>query len=186
MVAGVTLLRDRTASRLTPLTATCAAIAVAGIILWQITKNPVLAIIFCIIADAFATVPTLAKTYRDRSSEYATPYYLSVISMLITLYAVETWSFTTYGFPLYMLIINVILFSFAALPLSAEFRLPEPTSYIPADSRQEIQVSMEGQVAPDAAAGGEVRRWLTYRPPARPAGMRCTRTARSCRAPVPI
>ena len=54
-----------------------------------------------------------------------------------------------------MLIINVILFSFAALPLSAEFRLPEPTSYIPADSWQEIQVSMEGQVAPDAATGGK-------------------------------
>jgi hypothetical protein len=34
----------------------------------------------------------------------------------------ETWSFTTYGFPLYVLLINVVLFSFAALPLSAEFR----------------------------------------------------------------
>jgi hypothetical protein len=120
VVAGVTVLRDRTASQLTPLTTTCAAFAVVGLILWQVTKNPVLAIAFCIIADAFATVPTLAKAYRDPRSEYATPYYLSVSSMVVTLYAVETWTFTTYAFPLYMLIINVILFVFATFPLSAE------------------------------------------------------------------
>lgn len=102
---------------LTPFTLGCGAIALLGIVLWRITALPELAIIFCILADIFATLPTLQKAYHDRSSEYGLPYLISALSMAITLLAISSWAFTVYAFPLYMLLINVTLLSFAVLPL---------------------------------------------------------------------
>jgi hypothetical protein len=79
---------------------------------------PELAIAFCILADLLATLPTLRKAYGAPNSEYAPPYLLSVLAMLITLGTVVDGGFTAHGFPLYMLSINVVLFAFATLPLA--------------------------------------------------------------------
>ena len=107
---------------LTPFSLWCGAIAVVGIILWRVTSYPELAIAFGIIADIFATLPTLHKTYRDHTSEYALPYLVSAASMAVTLLAIHGWIFTTYAFPLYMLCINVIILIFASLPLRSIVR----------------------------------------------------------------
>lgn len=118
VVAVVAFHTDRSASRLTPFTLGCAAASIVGIVLWQLTAMPELAIAFCIFADLLATLPTLRKAYGAPDSEYAPPYLLSVLAMLITLGTVEDGGFTAYGFPLYMLSINVILFAYATLPLA--------------------------------------------------------------------
>ena len=81
-----------------------------------------LAIAFCVLADLLATLPTLRKAYSDPDSEYAPPYLLSVLAMLLTLGTVAGGDLTTYGFPLYMLLVNVVLFAFATLPLARVVR----------------------------------------------------------------
>jgi hypothetical protein len=122
VVAVVGLCTDRSASHLTPFTLGCAGASFAGIALWQLTAIPALAIAFCIVADLLATLPTLRKAYAAPDTEYAPPYLLSVLAMLITLGTVEHGDFTAYGFPLYMLLVNVVLFAFAALPLARILR----------------------------------------------------------------
>lgn len=102
---------------LTPFTLSCGLLALVGIVLWRITDRPELAITFGIVADICATLPTLQKAYKDRASEYAWPYLLSMLSMAITLLTITDWSFTVFAFPLYMFGINTVLLSFAALPL---------------------------------------------------------------------
>lgn len=96
---------------------TCGLLALLGIALWKITLVPELAIAFSILADIFATLPTLHKAYYDRESEYAWPYMLSIFSMIITLLTVHEWIFAVYAFPLYMLAVNAVLFCFAAFPI---------------------------------------------------------------------
>jgi hypothetical protein len=44
-------------------------LSLAAIVLWQITSEPLVAIIFAVLADAIAYAPTLVKTYRDPTSE---------------------------------------------------------------------------------------------------------------------
>jgi hypothetical protein len=124
VVSVVAFFTDRSASRLTPFTLSCAAASFAGIVFWQLTAMPALAIAFCILADLLATLPTLHKAYLAPESEYAPPYLLSVLAMLVTLGTVDGGGFTAYGFPLYMLLINVTLFAFAALPLARLARRP--------------------------------------------------------------
>lgn len=109
----VALTKDKLAPHLTPFTNACAAMTVLGIVLWQATDNANLAIIFSIFADIAASMPTLLKSYHDPDSEYSFPYFLSVVSMAVTLLTIDDWDFSTYGFPLYMLLINVALWALA-------------------------------------------------------------------------
>jgi hypothetical protein len=103
----------------TPFALLCGVAALAGIVSWQLTSIPELAIAFSIIADIFATLPTLRKAYHRPASEYAWPYALSAVSMIITLLTIRQWTFDVYAFPLYMLLVNMVLCSFAMFPFRA-------------------------------------------------------------------
>jgi hypothetical protein len=117
VIFGITVYKTGLRTHLTPFALACGAIALAGIVLWKITDNPSLAIIFSIIADLFASLPTLRKAYKDPGSEYAFPYFLSAISMGIAILTIQDWTFTLYAFPVYMLCINIILMLFASMPI---------------------------------------------------------------------
>src|SRR5271154_545942 len=43
----------------------CFCLAIIAIVSWQTTHQPVLALVFAIIADFMASIPTVVKTYRD-------------------------------------------------------------------------------------------------------------------------
>ena len=93
-----------------PSTIACGALAALGILLWQTTSNPTLAIIFSILADIAASIPTLMKAYTRPGSEYSLTYFMSMLSMLITLLTITRWTFGSYAFPAYILLINSLLF----------------------------------------------------------------------------
>ena len=65
-----------------------------------------------------ATLPTLRKVVGDPNSEHAPPYLLAMLAMLIALGTVEHPDFTACGFPLYVLLVNVVLFVLTALPVA--------------------------------------------------------------------
>lgn len=109
----LSLFKSLSASHFTPSTLACSILAVAGIILWQITDNPMLAIIFSIAADIFGSIPTVIKAYRQPHSEYELAYLLSMASMVLTLCTLDEWVFTAYAFPLYIFGINLVIFCLA-------------------------------------------------------------------------
>lgn len=88
----------------------CGGSAAIGILLWQITSDPVMALIFGIVADILGGIPTLRKAYAAPDSEKATPYLLSVASMVVTIATLRDWQFLNAGFPVYMFLINATLF----------------------------------------------------------------------------
>ena len=89
----------------------CGVLAAAGIVLWQITDNPLVALIFGILADTAGGIPTLRKSYSAPHTEHALPYFLSVLSMVVTLFSLRSWNFIDAAFPIYILCINITLFS---------------------------------------------------------------------------
>jgi hypothetical protein len=92
----------------------CGASAMVGIVLWQVTTDPLIAIMFGILADILGGIPTLRKSYSAPYSEKALPYFLSIMSMVITLLTLKDWDILTFSFPLYILLINVVLFTLIA------------------------------------------------------------------------
>lgn len=84
----------------------CIALTTLGIVLWIISKNPLMALYMSILADIFSSIPTILKSYRRPESEHPTAYFLSVISMALTLLTVTNWQITNWLFTAYILAIN--------------------------------------------------------------------------------
>lgn len=100
----------------------CGASAAIGIVLWQVTSDPFMALIFSILADILGGVPTVRKAYANPESEKALPYLLSVSSMVITLTTIHTWQFTHYAFPIYILAINILIYFLVATRIGVRLK----------------------------------------------------------------
>jgi hypothetical protein len=93
----------------------CGAAAFLGIILWQATSDPALAVLFGILADILGGIPTIYKAYIKPSTEKALPYLLSVASMVVTMLTIADWSFVSAGFTVYIFCINVVIATLAGV-----------------------------------------------------------------------
>lgn len=80
----------------------CGALALAGIGLWVVTQNGVLAIALAIAADGLAAVPTFVKAYRYPRTESPWVYWLGATGAAITMLTIDHWNVAHYGFPVYL------------------------------------------------------------------------------------
>lgn len=95
--------------KLTKFDLTCGALSVAGLILWLITRHGNVAIIFSILADGTAAIPTIRKSYGHPETEHYFVFFVGAISAAITLLTIDNWTFANYGFPVYILLICLLL-----------------------------------------------------------------------------
>jgi hypothetical protein len=85
------------------------AAAIVGIILWAVTDDPNLALLFALLADMLAGVPTLIKAYRHPQSESWIAYAISTFGFGIGLLSVQIYNFENTAFVAYVFIINAAL-----------------------------------------------------------------------------
>jgi hypothetical protein len=86
------------------------ALSIIGLALWMITGEGNVAIIFAILADGFAALPTVRKLYREPETEDGRVFGLGIIAAIITLMTIDNWTFEQYGFSVYILAITTIMF----------------------------------------------------------------------------
>jgi len=82
------------------------AAAVIGILLWALTDNPNLALLFSLLADILASVPTLIKAYRHPHSESWVAYAISTFGFGISILSNRTCNFENSAFVAYVIILN--------------------------------------------------------------------------------
>lgn len=87
----------------------CGILSILGLTLWLVTKVGNIAIIFSILADGLAAIPTIVKSFHFPDTENSTIFFFGVINSIIALLALVEWNFQSYGFPLYLLFVNLIL-----------------------------------------------------------------------------
>lgn len=100
----------------------CGSFSFLGIILWYITKVGNVAIFFSILADGLAALPTVIKSYKEPESENDLVYLLGIVNAGIALLVITTWNFESYGFPLYLVIIQVVLVLLIRFKLGKKFK----------------------------------------------------------------
>jgi len=88
--------------------------ALLGLLFWQLTNDPLLAIIFVTITDALAFAPTFRKAYYKPDEKTASTFILSSIKFIIALAAFESFNLTTALYPISLVVMNG---SFAAMLL---------------------------------------------------------------------
>ncbi len=87
----------------------CLLIALAGIVIWQTTKEPSLALYASIAADFTGMVPAIIKTYKYPHTEIWTFFLLDVFAAIFSLLALRAWTVQEFSYPLYIMIINSIM-----------------------------------------------------------------------------
>ncbi len=84
----------------------CTMLAIIAIIAWQATGEPLYAIIFALIADILAAVPTVVKAYRDPKSEIAAAWFMVAIGGVFGIISNTVFDLPNMLFPVYIVIIN--------------------------------------------------------------------------------
>jgi energy-converting hydrogenase Eha subunit A len=83
--------------------------ALLGIILWFLTSNPNIAILFSLIADLLAGLPTLIKAYRHPETESWIAYAISTFGFGLGVLAIPSYTFENYAFIGYLFALNCTL-----------------------------------------------------------------------------
>jgi hypothetical protein len=92
----------------------CGILSGLAVALWLQTNNPNLAIVFAIISDSLAAVPTITKAWHNPETESAWPFIIGTFSPLTSFLAAMTWTFSELAFPTYLIAINAFILFFIA------------------------------------------------------------------------
>lgn len=101
----------------------CGALSLLGLVLWLITKEGNVAIFFSIVADSLAAVPTIVKAYRYPETEIGWMWLTAAINGLLTFLTVVDWTFAHYGFPLYIILVDLIIYFLVQFKLGTRLKL---------------------------------------------------------------
>jgi hypothetical protein len=70
------------------------------------TNNPNMALLFSLLADVLASMPTLIKSYRHPHSESWIAYAISAFGFGMSFLSVQTYNFENAAFVAYLFILN--------------------------------------------------------------------------------
>lgn len=87
----------------------CFGGAIVSLILWRLSEDPFLAILFVTLTDGLAAVPTFRKAYLRPHEETASTYALGVVGFALELVAFESFNRTTALYPAFIVVMNVVL-----------------------------------------------------------------------------
>ena len=87
---------------------TCGVLSIVGFLLWIILKEGNVAIIFAILADGLAFLPTLVKAFKYPETESPWAFMLGTVAALIAIAVVDTYDFKHLAFPFYILVADIL------------------------------------------------------------------------------
>jgi hypothetical protein len=101
----------------------CAAFSVAALILWQVTKDPAIAVAFAVLADAAAALPVLKKCWTHPHTETSVFFLTAIFAQSTAFFAMKDYSFVEMAFPIYLISICAVLFTLIEV---GKHRKPQP------------------------------------------------------------
>jgi hypothetical protein len=128
LVVIASFVDERAYARVTRLDIACAGLSVIALAMWALTGKGDVAIGFSILSDLFAAIPTLEKARRDPRSESPKAFVGGVLGAVITLLTIPAseWVFASFGFPLYILLIDATLLALILPRRGRVLRPPRP------------------------------------------------------------
>lgn len=84
----------------------CGFLSLMALVLWQTTQQPSIAILFAILSDGLAAVPTLKKSWTNPETETPIAYIGGAIAPASSFLVIQTWAFSEVAFPAYLFAIS--------------------------------------------------------------------------------
>ncbi len=91
----------------------CFSLAGLAIILWALTREPLVALILSLVADVIVAIPTILKTYRDPSSETKSTWLLFALGAIIGAFSSADLKLHNLLFPIYLFFMDGTVFLLA-------------------------------------------------------------------------
>ena len=90
----------------------CGVLAFLALVLYVFTHNLGISILFAILSDFLAAIPTVIKSWKFPETESYSIYIVGMLVNLLGLLTIKNWIFPIYSFSVYIILINlVIIFS---------------------------------------------------------------------------
>lgn len=109
LVFGASFFNKKVYWKTEPLDYVMLCVAAIGIILWGITKEPNIAILFTIIADFSASIPTIIKSFKHPETESWRAYAIGAGGLLVCILSIHSFDFQTSAFVLYLFVNESLL-----------------------------------------------------------------------------
>lgn len=84
-------------------------VALLGIILWILTKDPTISVVIAVSIDLVAFVPTLRKTWVKPASETPILYSMNVVRHVLTLFSLQAYNVATTLHSIAMIVTNTAM-----------------------------------------------------------------------------
>lgn len=87
----------------------CGVFSFIALVLYIFTHNLGISILFAILSDGLASVPTIIKSWKFPETETAAVYLVGIFNNVLGLLIIKNWSFAIYSFGVYLILINLML-----------------------------------------------------------------------------
>lgn len=112
LVIIVSLFRKNSIWKINKLDIICGALSLLALVFYVLTHNLGIAILFAILSDGLAAIPTIIKSWKFPETETSTVYLAGIFSNILGLLIIKNWIFSIYSFSLYFVLVNLaIVFS---------------------------------------------------------------------------
>ena len=109
MVFIVSILKRNGYWKLNTFDITCGIISLSSLVIYVMTRNLEISILFAIISDSLAYIPTIKKTWRFPETETGLMYFTGIVSNIIGLLVIKTWIFSIYSFSISISVLNAVV-----------------------------------------------------------------------------
>ncbi len=92
----------------------CLGVSLLSLVLWQLTNDPVIAVLFALFSNAMAALPTIVKSWSHPETETRWIFLGGLVTPILGLAVANTMTFEAVAFPLYLILCN---FTLVILPL---------------------------------------------------------------------
>src|SRR3990167_9078035 len=87
----------------------CGALALLALIFYVVTHNLGISIIFAMLSDSLAAVPTIVKSWKFPETESGLLFFLAMLSNILGLLTIKVWSFSISIFGIFVVIQCVLI-----------------------------------------------------------------------------
>jgi hypothetical protein len=87
----------------------CGAFSLLALVFYILTHNLGISILFAILSDGLAAVPTIIKSWKFPETEEANIFIGGLFSNILALFIIKNWIFSIYSFNIYFILINTII-----------------------------------------------------------------------------
>ncbi len=85
------------------------AVTLFALLLWKVTRDPLLSVILITITDALGILPTLRKSYLKPYEENITLFAFNSVRSLISIFALASYTITTWLYPSMLVVMNALV-----------------------------------------------------------------------------